>query len=97
MAYRDLREWLREVEEHGELKKFSGASWDLEMSSMTDMLIKEKKHYSPAVLFDDIPGFPRGFRTLFAPTSSCWRLAHTMGLREDQVGRLDVVKNWRAK
>ena len=66
--------WLVNVEKHGELRKHSGASWDLEMSSMTDMLIKQKKQNPPAVLFDDIPGSPKGFRALFAPTSSTWRL-----------------------
>ncbi len=97
MTYRDLRDWLEHVEKRGELKKYSGAHWNLEMSSMTDMLIKQKKHLAPAVLFDDIPGYPKGFRALFAPTSSPWRLAYTLNLPEEQVGRLDVVKNWRAK
>ena len=97
MPYRDLREWLRNVEARGELKKFSGASWDLEMASMTDMLQKQKKLQMPAVLFDDVPGFPKGFRTLFAPTSSPWRLAHTLGLPEDQLDRMSLVKNWRNK
>ena len=97
MPYKDLRDWLRNVEERGELKKFGGASWDLEMASMTDMLQKQKKLQMPAVLFDDVPGFPKGFRTLFAPTSSPWRLAHTLGLPEDQLDRMSLVKNWRNK
>jgi 4-hydroxy-3-polyprenylbenzoate decarboxylase len=97
MPYKDLREWLRNVEERGELKKFSGASWDLEMSSMSDMLQKRQKHLMPAVLFDDVPGFPKGFRTLFALTSSAWRIAHTLGLPEDQIDRVSLVKNWRDK
>ena len=97
MPYEDLREWLRDVEKRGELKKFSGASWDLEMSSMTDMLQKEKKLLMPAVLFDDVPRFPSGFRTLFSLTASPWRLAHTLGLPEDQLDRLSLVRNWRDK
>ena len=97
MPYKDLREWLQNVEARGELKKFSGASWDLEMSSLTDILQKEKKHLMPAVLFDDIPGYPKGFRALFAQTSSTWRIAHTLGLPEDQVDRVSLMKNWRKK
>ena len=93
MAYKDLLEWLDNVEKRGELKKFSGASWDLEMSSMCDMLQKEKKLQMPAVLFDDVPGYPKGFRTLFGITASPWRLAHTLGLPEDKVDVMSVVKN----
>lgn len=97
MAYKDLREWLRDVEARGELRKVSGASWDLEMASMTDMLQKEKKLEMPAVLFDDVPGYPHGFRNLFAITASPWRIAHTLCLPEDQLERLSLVKNWRQK
>ena len=32
MAYKDLRGWLKDVEAAGHLRKFSGASWDLEMA-----------------------------------------------------------------
>jgi 4-hydroxy-3-polyprenylbenzoate decarboxylase len=97
MSYKDLRDWLRNVEARGELKKYSGASWDLEMASITDMLQKQKKLDMPAVLFDDVPGFRKGFRTLFAPTASPWRLAYTLGLPEDQLDRLSLVQNWRKK
>ena len=97
MAFRDLREWLKDVEARGELRKFSGASWNLEMSSITDVLQKEGRQPMPAVLFDDIPGFPKGFRTLFSLTSSTWRIAHTLGLPEDRIDRMSLVRNWRAK
>ena len=97
MPYKDLREWLRNIEARGELKKFSGVNWDIEMGGITDMLQKEKKHLMPAVLFDEVPGYAKGFRTLFALTSSTWRIAHTLGLPEDQIDRLSLVKNWRKK
>ena len=60
MPYRDLREWLRNVEARGELKKFSGASWDLEMSSMTDMLQKERKPIVTPVAVANISGVVSG-------------------------------------
>lgn len=97
MAYRDLRDWLQNVERRGELLKFSGASWKFEMGSMADMLQKQEKHRMPAVLFDDIPGYPRGFRTLFSMTSSPWRIAHTLGLPEDELECQKLVSNWRRK
>jgi len=97
MAYKDLRGWLKDVEAAGHLRKFSGASWDLEMASVTDLLQKEGQQPMPAVLFDEVPGFPKGFRTLFALTSSTWKIAHTLGLPEDQIDCMSLVRNWRAK
>jgi len=39
--YRDLRDWLLEVEKLGQLKKVNGAHWDLEMGALTQ-LVHEK-------------------------------------------------------
>jgi 4-hydroxy-3-polyprenylbenzoate decarboxylase len=97
MVYANLRDWLNTVEAHGQLKRISGASWDLEMSSITDLLQKEGKPPMPTTLFDDIPGYPKGFRTLWAPMSSTWRIANALGLPEDQVDRMSLLRNWRQK
>ena len=56
---KDIREWLELVEKRpGELKKISGALDDLEMSSIAEIIFGECKDTTPAVLFDDIPGYP---------------------------------------
>lgn len=97
MVYGDLRDWLKDVEERGELRRLRGASWDLEMSNLTDLLLREGKSPTLALLFDEVPGFPTGFRTLFALTASAWRIAHTLGLPEDATDRMSLVRNWRRK
>ncbi len=33
----DLRDWIKEVEEAGELKRIEGAHWDLEIGGITSL------------------------------------------------------------
>ena len=97
MAYADLRAWLTEAESRGELLRVNGAGVELEMSSITDLLIKEGARPIPAVLFDDIPGFSKGFRSLFALTASPWKIAHALRLPEDELDPMSLARNWRRK
>ncbi len=92
-----LREWLEAVKAHGELKGISGASCDLEMSNICELIHRKGKVPTPALLFDKVPGYPDGYRTMFAILSSGWRLAKTLGLPEDQVDHMSLVRNWRRK
>jgi 4-hydroxy-3-polyprenylbenzoate decarboxylase len=94
--YKDLREWLQGVEALGGLKKIEGADWRLEMGAITELLGQEGKYPPPAILFDSIPGFPRGFRTLFGTTGSVQRMALTLGLSDVRSGT-DLVKAYREK
>ncbi len=62
MAYKDMRDWLTAVECDGELKRLSGANWNLEMSSITEIVYREGKQPIPALLFDNILDYPGGIR-----------------------------------
>ena len=65
MGHKDIRDWINIIEKDGELKKINGADWNLEMGGITEILYREGKRPVPALLFDNIPGFPKGYRTLF--------------------------------
>ena len=97
MGHTDLREWLQAVEAHGELKRISGADWDLEMSNVHELILKESKGTKPVLVFDEFPGYPKGYRTMLSPFSSIWRLAMTLGLPEDELDHMTVLRNWRQK
>lgn len=56
----DLRDWLRQVDERGNLKVIRGAHWDLEIGGITELMIKKKG--SPTLLFDDIVDHRPGYR-----------------------------------
>ncbi|MBI2918969.1 MAG: UbiD family decarboxylase [Chloroflexi bacterium] len=78
MPPKDLRDWLQQVEAMGELRSIEGAHWDLEIGALTGLA--QRQTDGPALLFDDIPGYPRGYRVLTLPTRSPSRIALTLGL-----------------
>ena len=94
--YNDLRDWLEIVDSVGELKKIDGADWNLEMGTLAELLSRETKGPVPAVLFDNIPGYPKGFRTLFAQNASFKRMALNLGLPME-LSNLDLVRAFREK
>jgi len=91
--YKDLREFLERVEAIGELKKVSGAHWDLEMGALAEIIYHSGKDNPPAILFDDIPGYP-GFRCVSGLTNSSQRLAVTLGFPLSK-NPLDIVQCYR--
>ncbi|MCC6474324.1 MAG: UbiD family decarboxylase [Burkholderiales bacterium] len=90
----DLRQYLAEVERHGELRTLRGAHWDLEMGALVELAYREGRDPKPLMVFEDIPGYPRGFRTAFGMLASNWRLAKTLGLPQDQVAPMQLHQNW---
>jgi UbiD family decarboxylase len=74
----DLRAWLAEVDRLGELREVKGADWNLELGAISELNVK--KDAPPALLFDDIAGYPKGFRVLTCSTSSPARLSSILRL-----------------
>src|SRR5688572_3196667 len=74
----DLREWLEEVEKLGELRHVRGADWNLELGAISELNVK--KELPPALLFDEIKGYAKGFRVLTCSTSSPARLSSILRL-----------------
>ena len=89
VTYRGLRDWLEQVDKMGELLKVNGAHWDREMGAITQMLTEGGKGKAPAILFDEVPGYPKGYRTLYGQFSTIKRVALTLGLplEYEQQGR----------
>ncbi|MBI2986205.1 MAG: UbiD family decarboxylase [Deltaproteobacteria bacterium] len=95
MSYRDLREWLEQVENLGELRRVEGADWDLEIGAIADMARKESKT-SPCILFDAIKGYPKGYRLALGLLNSIKRLAFTTGMPVD-LPTMEFVRLWRQR
>jgi 4-hydroxy-3-polyprenylbenzoate decarboxylase len=74
----DLRTWIRQIEGLGELQHVSGAHWDLEIGAISEINYRRKP--SAALLFDDIAGYPRGYRVLTGTLGNARRMAMTLGL-----------------
>lgn len=60
--YDDLREWLRKADQLGEVRRISGASWEKDMGLVAEAILRAEN--GPCVLFEDVPGCPKGFRLL---------------------------------
>lgn len=74
----DLRAWLDEARGFAELKDVVGADWNLEIGAISEVNVR--KGPNPALLFDQIVGYPKGFRVLTCSTSSPRRLASILRL-----------------
>jgi UbiD family decarboxylase len=74
----DLRPWLHKVRELGELTDVRGADWNFELGAISELNVK--KDLPPALLFDEIVGYPKGFRVLTCSTSSPARLSSILRL-----------------
>ena len=92
VSYRGLRDWIEQVDKLGELLKVNGAHWDREMGSITQMLTEGGKGKAPAILFDEVPGYPKGYRTLYGQFSTIKRVALTLGLPLEYERKADIVK-----
>src|SRR5579862_4220001 len=87
-----LRTWLDQVRDLGELRDVHGASCELEIGTIVDILMERAGN--PAVLFDDIPGYPAGYRVLGNVLTSSARVALTGGL-DPSLSKLELVKAWQ--
>src|SRR4029077_18310797 len=95
-SYEDVREWLNLVESMGELKRVDGADWNLEIGTMAELIYRERTGTIPALLFEQIKDYPKGFRILFGQQTSYRRLALMAGLPMDSVG-LKLVSRFKEK
>src|SRR4051812_7428164 len=87
MPFFDLRTFLDEVDRIGELKTIRGADPHLEIGVIAELALHRD---GPAVLFDDIPGYPAGYRVASNVTSSKRRALLVLGMDpempEEEVG-----------
>ncbi len=93
-SYRGLRHWIEKVDDLGELLRVDNASWDAEMGSITQMMTEKSRGNAPALLFDNVPGYPQGYRTLYGSLSSIKRVALTLGLPLKHERKADIVQRY---
>src|ERR1700720_170201 len=88
----DLRVWLDLLRQHGEVRMISGAEHEQEIGGIVDLYMR--KMGNRAVLFDDIPGYPRGHRILANILTSVRRINLTLGLPIEG-SAVELVSYWR--
>jgi UbiD family decarboxylase len=94
VSYRDLRDFIIEVEKLGALRHIAGADPHYEIGGITEVAAGLPE--CPAILFDQITGYAPGFRVFTNATTSPQRAALALGL-DPTLRPLDALKAWMAK
>ena len=94
MPYKDLREFIAQVDDLGALRRIDGADPRFEIGAITEVAAGLPE--CPALLFDDIKGHARGFRVFTNSTTHAQRAALALGI-DPTLKPLDALKAWMVK
>jgi UbiD family decarboxylase len=92
--YKDLREFIALIDKLDVLRRIEGADPGCEIGAITELAAGMAS--PPALLFDGIKGYPRGFRILSNAVTSPQRAAIALGL-DHGLRPLDALKAWMEK
>src|SRR5215470_6220723 len=94
VSYKDLREFIGQVDKLGALCRIEGADPLHEIGGITE--VAAGRADCPALLFDNIKGFAPGFRIFTNSTVSAQRAALALGI-DPALRPLDALKAWMVK
>ena len=92
MANKDLRDWISDLEANGQVQHFTGVEREEEIGALVDIYMRQMTN--PAVMFDEIPGYPKGYRVLANILTAVPRI--NLALGEDvNKSEVELVDYWR--
>jgi len=94
-TFDDLRSWIQQVEEIGQLEHVSGAHWDLEIGALNE-IICERMPAPPALMFENVAGHKGTGRVLANMMETMERTALTLNLPFD-LSTIQVVDRLRER
>src|SRR6185312_7433284 len=92
--YKDLREYIALVDKIGALRRIDNADPLFEIGGITE--VAAGMPGQPALLFDNIKGFAKGFRIFSNATTSSQRAALALGL-DPNLTPVDALKAWKER
>jgi len=92
--YQDLREFIELVDKLQALRRIEGADANFEIGGITEVAAGRPE--CPALLFDGITGFARGFRIFSNAVTNPQRAALALGI-DPGLKPLDALKAWMKK
>ena len=93
VSYIDLRSFIEQVDRLQALRRVAGADPYLEIGGITEVAAALPD--CPALLFDQIKGYPTGFRIFTNATTNVQRAALALGI-DPTLSPLDALKAWMA-
>ena len=94
MGFADLRDFIRHVDDLGELRRVDGADWNLEIGEITEVAALSPG--CPMVLFDNIKDHKPGYRVVTNLLHTERRLALSLGEPLDLKG-VPLVRAWKER
>src|SRR5258707_3052971 len=92
--YKDLRGFIKQVDEIGALRRINGADPKFELGGITEVAAGTAE--CPALLFDRIKGYASGTRVFTNATTTPQRAALALGI-DPGLKPLDALKAWMKK
>ncbi|MFC1870474.1 UbiD family decarboxylase [Chloroflexota bacterium] len=92
MMFNDLRELINKAREIGEYELVEGADWNEEIGAIGDL--KSQLPESPLLVFDNIKGYPAGYRVATNLATTPRRIALIFGLPEESRG-IELVRAFK--
>ena len=90
VEYNDLREFIEAAKKVSDYRVIEGADWDKEIGALIEAT-SELVPQPPMLMFDNIKGYPPGFRVLSLPFASYKRVALALGLPTDK-SKLEILR-----
>ena len=93
---KDLRDWVELANRLDKLKHLNGVDWDLEIGGLTELMLQLHPDNTPCLLFDNIKGYPPGWRVMTNAVSGRELAAAALGL-PTHLTPTELVQTWREK
>ncbi len=93
MDFEDLRGFIKKAEAMGELRRIDGADWNLEIGAINQVMATRR---GPALLFDQVKDYPKGFRTFSNGFTSFNRTGLILRIPSEN-GGIQMLQEWRRK
>src|ERR1700743_295569 len=91
VIYKDLRGFIKQVDELGVLRRINGADPKFELGGITEVAAGHAQ--CAALLFDRIKGYADGTRVFTNATTTAQRAALALGI-DPSLTPLDALKAW---
>ena len=88
MLWQDLRQYLDKLESLADLKRVEGANWEEDIGGITELMTERG---GPALLFDQIQGYPPGYRVASNLFTTPKRTAVALGMDPSSEG---LAERW---
>ncbi|MFQ6078252.1 MAG: UbiD family decarboxylase [Thermodesulfobacteriota bacterium] len=88
----DLRSFLDRAKEDGDLLELRGVDWDVELGTLSELLVEKG---GPTLLFDKFKGYPEGYRVATNLYTTVRRFSIAIGMPPD-TDKMEIIKRWRA-